>query len=231
MWTLTNHVALVTGGSKGIGRAAVEALLERGATVVFTARGRAGVEAFARACAERFSDKGTGGAPRVTGIVADVTDASDRERLRAHLAEHHGRLDILVNNAGTNIRRSAEDYDGDAYATVLDVNLHAPFHLSVAMLDLLKTSDNASIINVASAAGTVDVGSGAPYAMTKGGLAADDPEPRGGVGQVRYPRQRRLAVVYGDSASPTPVLSDAERKAGILRRTPLGRVAQAQRDG
>lgn len=225
MWTLNDHVALVTGGSKGIGLATVEVLLERGATVVFTARGHPAVDAVAAVLAERFLDKGADGKARVVGLVADVTLPQDRERVRAYLAEHHGRLDVLVNNAGTNIRRAAEDYDEVAYRAVLEVNLHAPFHLSVAMLDLLKASDNASVINVASSAASVDVGSGAPYGMTKGGLLQMTRSLA--VEWAEYGvRVNAVSPWYTETPLTEPVLGDVERKAGILRRTPLGRVAQ-----
>ena len=230
MWTLNDTVALVTGGSKGIGRATVEALLERGATVVFTARGREAVEAVASEMAERFGVSPADGRPRVTGLVADVTSAGDRERVRVHIAEHHGRLDVLVNNAGTNVRRKAHEYDADTYRHILAVNLDAPFQLSVALLDMLKAADGASVINVASSAATVDVGSGAPYGMTKGGMLqmtrslAVEWAPHG-------IRVNAVSPWYTETPLTDPVLGDPARKAGILRRTPLGRVAQAAEMG
>ena len=224
MWTLDDQIALVTGGSKGIGRAAVEALLERGATVVLTARGREHVEAVTRELAERFGDSPNGD-PRVTGLVADVTSDRDRERVRDHLQQRYGRLDVLVNNAGTNVRRAAHEYDEEAYRTVMGVNLDAPFRLSVALLDLLKASGRASVINVASSAATVDVGSGVPYGMTKGGLLqmtrslAVEWAPHG-------IRVNAVSPWYTETPLTRPVLGDEARRAGILRRTPLGRVAQ-----
>ena len=226
MWTLDSRVALVTGGSKGIGRAVVETLLERGATVVFTARGRAGVRVLEGELAERFGDS-PDGEPRARGLVADVTVAADVERLRHRLATDYGRLDVLVNNAGTNVRRRAHEYDAAAYATVVDVNLHAPFHLSVALLDLLRAADGAAVVNVASSAATVDVGSGAPYAMTKAALLqltrslAVEWAPYG-------IRVNAVSPWYTATPLTEPVLSDPERAAGILRRTPLGRVAEPE---
>ena len=223
LWSLADRVALVTGGSKGIGRAAVACLLERGATVVFTARDGATVDA--------VTEELSGGFPeRVTGLTADATDAADLERVRAYLAERFGRLDILVNNAGTNIRGKATDYDDATYDKVVDLNLRAPFRYCVAMLGLLRASGHASIVNVGSVAGSVDVGTGAPYAMTKAGLAQ---------------MTRNLAVEWAgfgirvNTVSPwfttTPLteglLAQPARMSGVLARTPLGRVAEATEVG
>ncbi len=193
--------------------------LELGAEVVFTARGASAIEALESELAERFPG-------RVKGFVADASSAEDTGRVRAFVQERWGRLDVLVNNAGMNIRKATADYSPEEYAQVMDTNLHSAFRLSVAMLDLLRESEYASIVNVASVAGSVDVGTGSPYGMTKAAMIQ---------------LSRNLAVEWAphgirvNTVSPwfteTPLtkglLSNEGKMRNVLRRTPMGRVAQA----
>ncbi len=218
-FALTNYRALVTGGSKGIGEATVRQFLELGAEVIFTARGAAAIEALETELAERFPE-------RVKGFVADAASVADVQRVRDFVAERWGALDVLVNNAGMNIRKATADYTPEEYARVMDTNLHSAFRLSVATLELLKASDHASIINVASVAGGMDVGTGSPYGMSKAAMMQ---------------LSRNLAVEWAphgirvNTVSPwfteTPLtqglLSNGEKMSNVLRRTPLGRVARA----
>ncbi len=218
-FSLANYKALVTGGSKGIGAATVRQLLDLGAEVIFTARGAGGIEALESELAERFPE-------RVKGFIADASSAEDATRLQRYVQQRWGQLDVLVNNAGMNIRKATADYTPKEYAQVMDTNLHSAFRTSVAMLDVLKVSDHASIVNVASVAGSMDVGTGSPYGMTKAAMIQ---------------LSRNLAVEWAphgirvNTVSPwftaTPLteglLSDEAKMGNVLRRTPMGRVAQA----
>jgi Tropinone reductase 1 len=121
-WSLKNKIALVTGGSKGIGKAAVLELLRLGAEVVFTARQEEGIRDLERECLKNDLS--------VRGLKNDVSLPADRNELVSWIAGEYGRLDILVNNAGINIRKLAGDYTEKEYMQILNINLIAPFELS-----------------------------------------------------------------------------------------------------
>lgn len=219
MWNLDNKKALVTGGTKGIGRAVVLEFAKLDAEVLFTARNKEEVANLE----EDLREKGL----KVTGITADSAKNEDRQEIRDRIQNHWGQLDILVNNAGINIRKKANEYAEEEFRKVLEINLIAPFELSRILFSLLRSSGKASIVNVASAAARQDVGTGTPYAMSKAGLLQ---------------QTRSLAVEwarYGirvNAVSPwftkTPLtkgyLEQKEKMDNILKRTPLGRVADAK---
>ena len=219
MWRLNNKKALVTGGTKGIGKATVLEFLELGSVVLFTSRSEADVSAFEK----KLKDKGYD----AHGIVADSAKKEDRAKIKNWIDKNWGKLDVLVHNAGINIRKKAIDYSEEEFRKVIEINLLAPFELSRLLHSNLKESGNASIINVASSAALQDVGTGTPYAMSKSGLLQ---------------QSRSLAVEWAsdnirvNSVSPwftkTPLtegyLNNEEKMNSILSKTPLNRVAQAE---
>lgn len=215
MWSLDGKKALVTGGTKGIGKATVCELLELGAEVLFTARNESEINTLE----QELSAKGF----KVKGMVADASVQADVEKVKSWIAEHWGVLDILVNNAGINIRKKAREYSEEEFRKVMEINLIAPFQISRALFKYLEKSGKASIINVASSAAIQDVGTGTPYAMSKAGLLQ---------------QTRSLAVEWAsagirvNAVSPwfikTPLtegyLHNEEKMKSILNITPLKRV-------
>ncbi|CAM9988995.1 unnamed protein product [Discosporangium mesarthrocarpum] len=155
-WRLNAKRALVTGGTKGIGRAVVEELASLGATVITCSRNGQDVEK----CVEELRAKGMD----VHGIEADVTSNEGRERLEEKAAEvFGGKLDILVNNVGTNIRRPTVEYTEEEYRWLMDTNLNSLFLLTKRLHPLLVaagSSGGASVVNVSSVAGQVPIKSG-----------------------------------------------------------------------
>lgn len=216
MWNLQNKKALITGGSKGIGKACVEEFASLGAEVIFTGRNKADLEEVESSLLE----KGL----KARGIVSDATLENDRTKLWALVREEFGHLDILVNNAGMNIRKPAVAYREDEYREVIEVNLMAPFALCRTFFTLLKKSGNASVINVSSIAASLDDHTGAPYGMAKSGMLQ---------------MSRSLAVEWAshgirvNTVSPwftlTPLtrglLKQPEKIGPVLQRTPMRRVA------
>lgn len=217
-WNLVGKTALVTGATRGIGRAVAGELLKLGARVVFTARN--GQEVVER---ESAWTRAGGSALGVTG---DVADADDRAHLVALVEDLSGGLDILVNNVGTNIRRPAADYSAEEFATVFAVNLDTAFELSRLCLDAMSGRD-AAIVNVASVAGLTHLCTGAPYAMTKAAMIqmtrnlAVEWAPRG-------IRVNAVAPWYIDTPLAREVLADPEYRQAVLDRTPMGRIGEPE---
>ncbi len=138
---LSGKIALVTGGSRGIGFATAKILSENGATVVITAKN-----------SERLK-KSTLEIPNSIGIVADIRNTSDVKNVINKIIEKFGKLDILVNNAGIFPKiKQLHEIDEDDWNEVLDVNLTGQFRFTKeAIPHLQKTSG--SIINISSDAG------------------------------------------------------------------------------
>ena len=144
-WTLTGKKALVTGASKGIGKAIADELESLGAEVFSVSRS--------------YSD--------ANGMKCDVTNPADRKKLFDIFKERFGKLDILVNNAGTNNRKQILESSEADYNELVKLNQNSVFELCKMFHPLLKESGNGAIVNITSVAGETSVGTGAAYAMTK----------------------------------------------------------------
>lgn len=218
-WNLKDKKVLITGGTKGIGRATLEAFTELGAQIIFTARNASEVEK----TEQEFRTKGF----HVFGFTADATLQKDRLAVIDFIKSKWTSLDILVNNAGTNIRKKTIDYTEEEYQKVYQTNFFSAFEFCRLCYPLLAASKNSAIINVASIAGQFDLGTGSPYATSKAAMIQ---------------LSRNLAVEWAkegirvNTVSPwftvTPLtdsyLSNPEKLNQIINRTPLGRVARAE---
>ena len=161
MFKLTGKVALVTGASRGIGRAIATRLAEHGATVVAAARGDHAV-----ACAGELTAAGH----RVEAITLDVTDAAAVEAAPGDIVKRLGRLDIVVSNAGIArdqllMRMKREDWDA-----VLATNLTATFLLAQAAMRPMLKQKSGRIIAISSVVGQMGNAGQANYAASKAGL-------------------------------------------------------------
>lgn len=163
-WSLADFKILVTGGSKGLGRAIVEECLSLGASVLFTARGREELDRVQATLAAVY------GAERVQTMAADVSTADGRAALVARVAELWGTLDVLVNNVGTNDRMPAADVTFNGFERMIATNQTSAFFMCTLCLPLLRKSSHASVINVTSLAGVRSSGTGVVYAMTKAAM-------------------------------------------------------------
>ncbi len=162
--TVEGKIAVVTGATKGIGRAIAEALAENGADVVVTSRNAEECRAAAEALRARYGC-------RALGVAADVTRQEDIERLVSGTAETFGRLDIWVNNAGTAITRKAEDLTREDWDSVVDLGLKAVFFCSQAAgRRMMEQKTGGAIINVSSIFGLVGERQVVPYCAAKGGV-------------------------------------------------------------
>lgn len=160
---LSGKAAIVTGSTRGIGRAIAEALVGAGAGVVVSARTAADVERVA-------AELGARGPGRARGIVADVGKYDDCARLVAGAAEAFGRLDILINNAGVGHFESVADMAVSDWERVIRTNLDALFYCSHEAIPHLRRAGGGWIINIGSLAGKNAFAGGAAYNASKFGL-------------------------------------------------------------
>jgi 3-oxoacyl-[acyl-carrier protein] reductase len=160
---LRDEVALVTGASRGIGRAIVEHLGRAGAAVVGTATTEEG----AAAIQARLDDQGLRG----RGAVLDVRDPTGVERIVQDITRDFGKLSVLVNNAGITRDMLAIRMRDDDWSAVIETNLTAAFRLSRAVLRGMMKAKHGRIINVTSVVGSSGNPGQANYAAAKAGLA------------------------------------------------------------
>jgi NAD(P)-dependent dehydrogenase (short-subunit alcohol dehydrogenase family) len=154
-------VALVTGGSRGIGRAIARALSEDGASVAITGRDRAALES-ARV---QLGD-------RALALYADVQNERDAARAVDETASKFGGLDVLVNNAGVGVFASVADMTPDQWHQVIQTNLSGVFYCTHAAIPHLRRRGGGWIVNISSLAAKNAFVNGAAYCASKAGLNA-----------------------------------------------------------
>lgn len=159
---LKNKIALVTGGSRGIGKAIVDAYVKAGAQVYFT------FNSDKDAAFDVCSSLGLDTARQC--FQADVRDRASIQSAMSQIQSVYGRLDILVNNAGINNPTDFDQITDDDWDEILGVNLKGPFIVTQEAIPLLKASDSASVIHIGSVSGQYGGPRTAHYAASKAGL-------------------------------------------------------------
>ncbi len=215
-WRLDGRVALVTGASKGIGKSVVEVLAGLGATVHALARG----EGDLHAAHQGWQAAGL----RTVPWVGDANEAGTVDQVLSGI-DAQGPLHVVVINVGTNIRRAAADYSSAEVEHLVRTNWLSAFAWARQAAPYLERAGGGALVLISSVAGTRVVNSGAPYAATKAALSqtarvlACEYAPQG-------VRVNAVSPWYTDTPLAAPVLADERRRADIVSRTPLGRVAQ-----
>lgn len=158
-----NKVAVITGGSKGIGRGIVRVFVESGARVVFCARGGAA----GAVLEEELNRAGPGSC---TFVSCDISKEEDIKRLISSTVQLHGHIDCLVNNAGWHPpHKPTDDTTAEEFRELLNLNLVSYFLTSKYALPYLRQRQG-NIINVSSLVGTIGQKDAAPYVATKGAI-------------------------------------------------------------
>jgi len=161
------HRSLVTGGTRGIGRAIASALLQAGGCVMITGRNAESVE---RAVGELAAESGD--PARVAGLGVDVRDRAGVDGLVAETVRRFGGLDVVVNNAGVGVFGNIESMNDDDWRLMIDTNVTGPFFVTRAAIPALRASGGGWIINIASLAGRNYFPQGGGYCATKAALIA-----------------------------------------------------------
>ncbi len=215
-YSLDGKVALVTGGSRGIGRAIALTLAEAGADVVISARKLPDLEG----AAEEIKTKGR----RVLAIAANVGKIEESKNLVAKVKAGFGRLDILVNNAGTNVYLGPLiDAEERAWDAPMNVNLKGPFFLSQLAARVMREQGSGNIINIASAAG-VRPGALHIYSVSKAGLIMLTQVMAKEWGQYNI-RVNAIAPGVVKTKFSEPLWREPAAHAAIVKGTALGRLA------
>lgn len=162
MGSFEGRTALVTGGTKGIGKAIARGLSEAGFNVTITARSEGDVEVVREELA--------GPERSVLGVVADVTNPEHCVDAVDRTVKTFGGLDVLVNNAGVGLFAPIQEMSLESWRVQIDTNLSGVFFMSRAAIPFLKEGEDSWILNIGSLAGRNTFGGGAAYNASKFGL-------------------------------------------------------------
>ncbi len=217
LFSLEGRTALITGGSRGIGRMIAAGFLAQGARVYISSRKAA-------ACEQAALELAAAG-PCVA-LPADVSTLAGVQGLAAALAAREGALDILVNNAGAAWAAAFDEFPESGWDKVVDLNLKAPFFLTQALHEMLRRAAQhrpAKVINIASIDGvSVNPQETYPYAASKAGL-------------IHLTRRMALRLardnIVVSAIAPGAFASDMNRDArdhgdDVARRIPIGRIGR-----
>jgi NAD(P)-dependent dehydrogenase (short-subunit alcohol dehydrogenase family) len=166
MSPLTGKVALVTGGSRGIGLATARALLMQGGSVAITATNQERLDAAAKELSTEAAGR------RVLAIAANVRNYAEAEVAIAKTVTHFGGLDILINNAGVGVFRPVADMTVEEWHHIMDTNVSGVFNCCHAALPHLKARGGGWILNISSLASKNPFVNGAAYCASKAALNA-----------------------------------------------------------
>jgi len=217
---LSGKVAVVTGGSAGIGEAIAKAFAREGASVVITGRRQ---DELYRVVSDILKEQG-----KVFAVVGSVTDESHVQETVRQAVQQFGRLDILVNNAGVgDFGRRLHEIDDATWAHVLDVNLSGVFRMTRAVLPQMLKQGKGAIVNISSVASLIGLPTLPVYAASKGALDA---------------MTRALAVDYAkegircnvvnpgliDTPMAAPLMSNPEQLDPILSHYPIRRAGKPE---
>ena len=224
-WRLNGQTALITGASRGIGRACAIEFAALGANLVLVGRDEDALDAISSEIRE--SESAAQERIRIDVISADVSDGEGRAAVFDQLSDLKCELHILVNNVGNNIRRSALEYSDQDLRFIFQTNVASAFEMSRLSHSLLKQHGSASIINIASVSGMTHVRTGAAYGMSKAAIVqmtknlACEWAPDG-------IRVNCVAPWYIRTQRSEAALTNSEYLEEVLNRTPMARIGEPE---
>ncbi len=218
---LTNKVAVVTGGSSGIGRAIVVELASQGASIVIDYRAH---EQAAQELKQTLLALGS----RVVTVHADVSQVADLKLLVDAAVQNFGRLDIFVNNAGVETRTSVLDTTEAQYEKVMNVNLKSAFFATqIAAKQMIAQGGGGRIINITSVHEDWPMPGNIAYCLSKGGMRMLTR-----TAGLELAKHNILVLGVGPGAVATPINLSTMKDPKLMERLnaaiPLGRMAKPE---
>jgi NAD(P)-dependent dehydrogenase (short-subunit alcohol dehydrogenase family) len=212
---LDGRVALITGGTKGLGRAMAEGFVEAGAQVVVVSRN--GEEAAAVA-AELAAHGGT----TCRGYACDVTVPAQVDGLVQEVLAEFGHIDVLVNNAGINIRGAIDALTLEEFLQVQTTNVTGPWLLTRAVVPQMKARRYGRIINLGSILSLISFADRTPYATSKGAILQMTKALAIELAPFGITANAMLPGPFGTEMN-LPLMEDPEQYAAFVAKLPLGR--------
>lgn len=217
---MEGRTALVTGATKGIGKAITEELVARDVEVFIVARNHDLI----REQLEEYRQQGA----KVYGVAADATTEGGRTVILSEVQLRWQKLDILVNNVGSNIRKNTLETTVEDLRKVMQINVESAFELSKGFYPLLKNSDQPSVVNVSSIASQRVIKlTTAIYSMSKAAMEQMTNYLAVEWGQEGI-RVNSVHPWFIETPLTKPVLEDEEKLAAITSNTPLGRTGTSE---
>lgn len=219
---LAGRTAVITGASKGLGKAMAAALARAGATVALVSRNKEQLQT----CAKELKDAGA----TAEVFQADVTDEAQVAGVEKAVSSAFGKVQILINNAGMNLRKQLTDFTLAEWRQVVDTNLTSAFLMSRAFVPQMKGQGYGRIINLTSIMSHVAIGGRTAYCSSKAGLL-------GFTKALALELVAEKITVNGISPGPfatelnRPILDNPELNQQFISKIPVGRWGQAHEVG
>lgn len=220
LFDLSGKVALVSGGSRGIGAAIARGLSEQGAQVIVSSRRMESCEQVAA------SIRGNGG--KATAMQCNAGNMEDIERLFIDIADQFGRLDVLINNGGTNpYFGSVLGADVGAFDKTVEVNFRGPYFMSARAAELMKKNGSGSIVNIASVNAFRASATQAIYSATKAAMVSMTQSFAMECGEFGV-RVNALCPGLTDTRMTAVFKENSEALDEVVERYPIKRIAQPE---
>ena len=214
---LKNKVAIITGGTRGIGYAVAELFLENGARVAVLGSIAETVDKAVASLSEKF------GAENIAGYYPDLTEYNAVEEMVKAVKEKFGRIDILINNAGISAREPIEAYEPDAFKNIMDLNVTAVFNGCKAVVPFMKENGGGCIINTSSMVAKEGQVSGVGYPTSKFAVNGLTISLSRELGKYNI---RVNAVAPGVTRTDMVAALPEEMVARVAANIPMGRVGE-----